>query len=97
SPNPAASLAARWCAKEAVIKAMSSVAAAIATSAGKPVPVLFTAGAGAPLIDIEVVSTASGGGASGAPTIVLHGAVKSIADSLAAGGVLSLACSLSHT
>jgi len=45
-------------------------------------------GAGAPLKDIEVVSTATG------PTVVLHGEVKRIAE---AAGVTKFELSISHS
>ncbi|KAI9178750.1 fatty acid synthase alpha subunit Lsd1 [Blastocladiella emersonii ATCC 22665] len=60
-PDPAASFAGRWAAKEAVVKALSSVDAAK----------VLTQGAGAPLKDIEVLPTASG-----APEVRLHGAAE---------------------
>lgn len=67
--DPVASFAGRWAAKEAVFKALS-------------VP---SKGAGAPLKEIEIVSTPSG------PTVKLSG------DALAAAGGKSVKVSLSHS
>ncbi|OXG24315.1 fatty acid synthase subunit alpha [Cryptococcus neoformans Ze90-1] len=67
--DPTASFAGRWAAKEAVFKALS-------------VP---SKGAGAPLKEIEIVSTSSG------PTVKLSG------DALAAAGGKSVKVSLSHS
>ena len=72
APDFRASLAGRWCAKEAVMKSMK----------------VQSKGAGAPLIDIEVVATATG------PTVVLHGEVKKIAQ---AAGVTKFELSISHS
>jgi len=70
APDPAASLAARWCAKEAVIKALSSV---------DPEKPNGWQGASAPLRDIEVVMTPSG-----APSVNLSGVAHRFASSLGA-------------
>ncbi|GAA5926751.1 trifunctional fatty acid synthase subunit FAS2 [Sporobolomyces koalae] len=72
SPDFKASLAARWAAKEATFKSMKTT----------------SKGAGASLIDIEVVSTETG------PTIAVHGAAKAAAD---AAGITSFEVSLSHS
>jgi len=66
SADPAASFAARWCAKEAVVKALSSLS-----------PVKITQGPGAPLRDIEIRLSESG-----APTVQLHGVVSQVAAEL---------------
>ncbi|KAI8617820.1 hypothetical protein BC830DRAFT_1166674 [Chytriomyces sp. MP71] len=62
SPHPQSSYAGRWAAKEAVIKAVSSL------SAGAPV---WTHGAGAPLADIEILREEGK-----APVVVFHGDAK---------------------
>ncbi len=59
APDPHASFAGRWAAKEAVVKAKMNVKAE-----GKN----YTRGGGAPLIEIEILP-----GSSGAPTVVQHG------------------------
>ncbi|KAA0166660.1 hypothetical protein FNF28_03034 [Cafeteria roenbergensis] len=76
-PDPMASLAGRWAAKEAVFKALSSCP-------GGPV----SKGAGAALIDVEVISAGNG-----APRVVLHGDVES---SARAAGVSSVRVTISH-
>jgi len=82
SADGAASLAARWCAKEAVIKAMSSA------SHGRS---NVWRGAGAPLKNIEIVQSASG-----APTVVLHGYARQVATALAIEDG-DIALSISHS
>ncbi|KAL1413365.1 fatty acid synthase alpha subunit Lsd1 [Vanrija albida] len=69
APDPTASFAGRWAAKEAVFKAL-----------GVP-----SKGAGAPLKDIEIVSTEAG------PQVKLHG------DAAKAAGSKSIKVSLSHS
>lgn len=59
APDPRASFAGRWAAKEAVVKAKMNL-----RSEGKN----YTRGGGAPLIDIEILA-----GNSGAPIVVQHG------------------------
>jgi len=68
APNPAASLAARWSAKEAVIKAISSSA---------PEKASLWKGAGAALKDIEIVLSTSG-----APVVKLSGHAQTVATQL---------------
>ncbi|KAJ1972608.1 fatty acid synthase alpha subunit Lsd1 [Dimargaris verticillata] len=80
-PDPQASLAGRWSAKESVIKAVSSF-----RGDGPPV---WTRGAAAPLCDIEILPSESG-----APLVVLHGEAKAAA---AKAGVQSLKVSISHS
>ncbi|KAJ1970555.1 fatty acid synthase alpha subunit Lsd1, partial [Dimargaris xerosporica] len=80
-PDPQASLAGRWSAKESVIKAVSSF--------GGDGPALWTRGAAAPLCDIEILPSESG-----APQVVLHGEAKEAA---AKAGVQSLKVSISHS
>ncbi|KAI8872143.1 fatty acid synthase [Ramicandelaber brevisporus] len=80
-PDPQASFAGRWSAKEAVIKAVSSL-----NVDGEKV---WTQGAAAPLIDIEVLP-----GDSGAPKVVLHGAAK---DAVTKAGVSELKVSITHS
>ncbi|ORZ36809.1 fatty acid synthase alpha subunit reductase [Catenaria anguillulae PL171] len=72
-PDPAASFAGRWAAKEAVVKALSSV------DASK----VLTQGAGAPLIDIEVVAAAD----SGVPVVRLSGMADKAREAVGAQGV----------
>ncbi|KAI9223673.1 hypothetical protein BC828DRAFT_410490 [Blastocladiella britannica] len=79
-PDPAASFAGRWAAKEAVVKALSSVDATKA----------LTKGAGAPLIEIEVLPNS----ASGVPEVTLHGAAK---EAGALVGVASVKVTISHS
>lgn len=59
APDPRASFAGRWAAKEAVVKAKMNV---------RPEGKNYTRGGGAPLIEIEILP-----GNSGAPTVVQHG------------------------
>ena len=80
-PDPQASFAGRWAAKEAVIKAVSSVAGD---------QVVWTRGAGAPLIEIEVTRQEGK-----APEVVLHGEVKHVVEETV--GVKSIAVTISHS
>ncbi|KAJ1556016.1 3-oxoacyl-[acyl-carrier-protein] synthase, partial [Cladochytrium tenue] len=80
--EPAASYAGRWAAKEAVVKAVSSFAGAGA----EPV---WTRGAAAPLVDIEVVREDGK-----APEVVLHGEAKEVA---ARAGVSEVKVTISHS
>jgi phosphopantetheine--protein transferase-like protein len=66
--DPSASFAGRWAAKEAVVKAISSV-----NPDSRP---LWT-GSHAPLIGIEILSSSSG-----APVVVLHDHAKEVAQAL---------------
>ncbi len=66
SPNPLASFAGRWTAKEAVVKAISSF---------KPYYLKTTLGMSAPLIEIEILSSPSE-----APLVALHGHPRKIAE-----------------
>ena len=66
-----ASLAGKWCAKEAVLKALCS------TAETKKVPVRLR-GSDAPLKEIEIIK-----GISGCPIVYLYGEAKNLADSLA--------------
>jgi len=59
APDPRASFAGRWAAKEAVVKAKMNV---------RPEGKNYTRGGGAPLIEIEILP-----GNSGAPTVIQHG------------------------
>lgn len=68
APHPAASFAGRWAAKEAVIKAISSMAEDTRS---------LWRGAGAPLRDIEILPSPSG-----APTVKLHGHALAVAQTL---------------
>ncbi|KAI9499962.1 fatty acid synthase alpha subunit Lsd1 [Coemansia spiralis] len=79
-PNPHASFAGKWCAKEAVVKAVSSL--------HPDREKVWVQGDAAPLIDIEIVA-----GQSGAPEVVLHGDAK---DAAAKAGVSRIRVSISH-
>ncbi|KAJ2802502.1 fatty acid synthase alpha subunit Lsd1 [Coemansia guatemalensis] len=79
-PNPHASFAGKWCAKEAVIKAVSSL------NLGRPK--VWTKGDAAPLDEIEI-NIAN----SGAPEVILYGDAK---DACAKAGVSSIKVSISH-
>ncbi|KAJ1815816.1 hypothetical protein LPJ75_002241 [Coemansia sp. RSA 2598] len=79
-PNPHASFAGKWCAKEAVIKAVSSL--------NPTWEKVWIKGSAAPLIDIEICI-----GTSGAPVVVLHGEVKEAAEK---AGVSDVKVSISH-
>ncbi|KAJ1666635.1 hypothetical protein IW140_002606 [Coemansia sp. RSA 1813] len=79
-PNPHASFAGRWCAKEAVIKAISSL------HPGREK--VWYKGDAAPLIEIEILSAPSG-----APFVVIHGDAK---DAAAKAGVSTIRVSISH-
>jgi phosphopantetheine--protein transferase-like protein len=67
-PDPIASFAGRWAAKEAVIKAISNAA---------PYRENLWQGAAAPLKDIEIIPSPSG-----APQVVLHDHADKVAQSL---------------
>ncbi|KAJ2715987.1 3-oxoacyl-[acyl-carrier-protein] synthase [Coemansia spiralis] len=79
-PNPHASFAGKWCAKEAVIKAVSSL--------DLDCPKVWTKGSAAPLDEIEIVIAASG-----APAVVLHGDAKAACEKV---GVAQIKVSISH-
>jgi len=79
-PDPRASYAGRWSAKEAVFKAISSLAPDHVA--------LKSRGAAAPLIEAEILS-----GESGAPVVVLHGWLLRQAQDI---GVKEIKISISH-
>ncbi|KAJ2229840.1 beta subunit of fatty acid synthetase [Coemansia sp. RSA 485] len=79
-PNPHASFAGKWCAKEAVVKAVSSL--------NPTWEKVWIKGSAAPLIDIEISI-----GTSGAPVVLLHGEVKEAAEK---AGVSEVKVSISH-
>ncbi|KAJ1964726.1 hypothetical protein GGI12_001232 [Dipsacomyces acuminosporus] len=79
-PNPHASFAGKWCAKEAVIKAVSSL--------NLDIEKVWYKGDAAPLIDIEILIANSG-----APKVVLHGDAKVAVEK---AGVKEIKVSLSH-
>uniref|UniRef100_A0A0G4FWX6 Fatty acid synthase subunit alpha n=1 Tax=Chromera velia CCMP2878 TaxID=1169474 RepID=A0A0G4FWX6_9ALVE len=83
APNPTASLAGRWCAKEAVVKALTGAGASV-----NPLLSLWK-GEGDPLRDIEVVRLSSG-----LPTVKLHGHAAEVASAV---GVSEVHLSISHT
>lgn len=80
-PNPHASFAGKWCAKEAAIKAVSSL---------QPPnqPKVWIKGEAAPLIEIEITVTNSG-----APQATFHGDAKLAAEK---AGVSLVKVSISH-
>ncbi|KAJ1831605.1 fatty acid synthase alpha subunit Lsd1 [Coemansia sp. RSA 2711] len=79
-PNPHASFAGKWCAKEAAIKAVSSRCL--------QTPKVWTKGSAAPLIEIEIVIEVSG-----APAVVFHGDAL---DASIKAGVTMVKVSISH-
>ncbi|KAJ2372392.1 fatty acid synthase alpha subunit Lsd1 [Coemansia sp. RSA 2607] len=79
-PNAHASFAGKWCAKEAVIKAVSSL--------HTDRPRVWVQGAAAPLVDIEIRM-----GESGAPEVVFHGDAR---DAAMKAGVREVRVSISH-
>lgn len=79
-PDPAASFAGRWAAKEAVVKALC------AASAARPA---WLQGAGAPLSAIEVLP-----GASGAPTVRVEGVDAPLRVSISHSGAYAMAVAL---
>jgi fatty acid synthase subunit alpha len=81
-PDPKASYVGRWCAKEAVVKAISSYA----TKTNRNVTT--TKGAGAPLIDIEILSDAKG-----VPQVSLHGFALELKETL---GIRDISLSITH-
>ncbi|KNC49148.1 uncharacterized protein AMSG_11853 [Thecamonas trahens ATCC 50062] len=81
-PSPPASFAGRWCAKEAVLKALNAV---------DPEDSSISLGPAAPLRDIEISTSASG-----APVVILHGAARDAADRLGIA-TLSVSISHSDT
>jgi phosphopantetheine--protein transferase-like protein len=81
APCPAATLAGKWAAKEAIIKAISNFAL--------DTPSMWKS-ASAPLRDIEICSDTP----SRAPKVVLHAAARRVAD---ISGVKLLKVSISHT
>ena len=87
APAPAESLAGRWAAKEAVAKALCSALPAVFASAG----------AGAPLSEIEVVARASAAGVSGAPGVVFHGRLLAAAVAAGLDPAAAVRLSISHT
>ncbi|KAJ3387995.1 3-oxoacyl-[acyl-carrier-protein] synthase [Lobulomyces angularis] len=78
-PSPNSSFAGRWAAKEAVLKAVSSLV-------GKP---LWTGGAGAPLIDIEIVRKDGE-----APVVKFHNDAKKLVKKF---GVKNVKITISHS
>jgi fatty acid synthase subunit alpha len=80
-PNPGASFAGRWAAKESVVKALTNCD----NEGGRR----LWEGAGAPLVDIEIVATAAG-----APRVQLHGHAERVAQAL---GVSDIRVSISHS
>ncbi|KAI8323497.1 phosphopantetheine--protei [Martensiomyces pterosporus] len=79
-PNPHASFAGKWCAKEAVIKAVSSL--------NLDREKVWVKGDAAPLVEIEILIANSG-----APVVVLHGDAKDAAEK---AGVREIKVSISH-
>ncbi|KAJ2852058.1 fatty acid synthase alpha subunit Lsd1 [Coemansia brasiliensis] len=79
-PNPHASFAGKWCAKEAVIKAVSSL--------NLNIPKVWNKGDAAPLIEIEIDIAQSG-----APRVIFYGDAKAACDQ---AGVSTVKVSISH-
>ncbi|KAJ1901587.1 fatty acid synthase alpha subunit Lsd1 [Kickxella alabastrina] len=79
-PNAHASFAGKWCAKEAVIKAVSSL--------HPDWEKVWVRGSAAPLVDVEISM-----GVSGAPKAVLNGEVAEAAEK---AGVSEIKVSISH-
>ncbi|KAJ1938233.1 3-oxoacyl-[acyl-carrier-protein] synthase [Linderina macrospora] len=79
-PDARASFTGRWCAKEAVIKAVSN----LHLQREK----VWVRGSAAPVVDIEIVIAESG-----APEVVLHGEVEEAAKK---AGVAQVKVSISH-
>ncbi|KAJ1916305.1 fatty acid synthase alpha subunit Lsd1, partial [Mycoemilia scoparia] len=80
-PDPQSSFAGKWCAKEAVVKAVSS----LNIQSEK----VWTKGAAAPLNEIEVIS-----GPSGAPEITFYGDAKA---AVSKAGAQDVKVSISHS
>ncbi|OMJ21424.1 Fatty acid synthase subunit alpha [Smittium culicis] len=80
-PDPQSSFTGKWCAKEAVIKAVSSF--------NPNIPKVWNQGEAAPLIEIEIATSDSG-----APSVVFHGSAKAAS---ATAGVSSVKVSISHS
>jgi fatty acid synthase subunit alpha len=92
--SPSASYAGRWAAKEAVVKALSS-AVANGVGGGAAAAALQEAlrgGAGAPLIDIEILPRPGGG----APSVRLHGAAAKLAACMGIPSEGGIRLSISH-
>jgi phosphopantetheine--protein transferase-like protein len=88
-PHPAASFAGKWAAKEAVLKALSQL---FTLSSNAPLSGL--SGAGAPLIDIEVLAPpAAASGQTLAPQVTLRGQAEQLAKQL---NLASIQLSISH-
>lgn len=81
-PDPRSSFTGRWCAKEAVVKAISSYAAATGRD------VKTTISDGAPLIDIQVLANKEG-----VPLVSFTGFAKSLCEDL---GIDQVKVSISH-
>jgi phosphopantetheine--protein transferase-like protein len=85
APNPAASFAGRWAAKEAVVKAMTAAYASGSThGAGRQ----LWSGAASPLVDIEILPSPSG-----APLVKVTGHAKLVYDLV---GLKDVHVSISH-
>ncbi|KAJ3255887.1 3-oxoacyl-[acyl-carrier-protein] synthase [Boothiomyces macroporosus] len=82
-PDPKSSFTGKWCAKEAVVKAISS----FASSVGSKIPT--TQGAGAPLLDIEIINDEKG-----VPQVKLEGFAKTVCQQL---NIRDVKVSISHS
>ncbi|OLY80881.1 Fatty acid synthase subunit alpha [Smittium mucronatum] len=80
-PDPQSSFTGKWCAKEAVIKSVSSF--------NPNIPRVWNQGEAAPLIEIEILTSESG-----APSVIFHGSAKQAA---LTAGVSSVKVSISHS
>jgi phosphopantetheine--protein transferase-like protein len=93
-PNPAASLAGRWCAKEAVIKALTMSVEDREQTEGEgdstaPKPAPIWKASSAPLIGIEILASNQG-----RPVVVLHDHAEHVA---ARAGHPTISVSITHT
>ncbi|PVU85583.1 hypothetical protein BB559_006933 [Furculomyces boomerangus] len=89
-PNPQASFAGKWSAKESVVKAIASFGSK--TNINETV---WKMGAAAPLVDIEIYNVVEQGSTeSGAPVVKLHGKALEVSKRV---GVKDISVSISHT
>jgi phosphopantetheine--protein transferase-like protein len=101
SPNPPASWAGRWAAKEACVKALCSGAQGAGGAGALAALAAALKGGGGALRDIEVlpseVAVGEGGRLlPGAPGVILHGAAARLADALGVPAIGGVKLSISH-
>ncbi|PVU88844.1 hypothetical protein BB561_005677 [Smittium simulii] len=87
-PDPHSSFAGKWCAKESVIKAISSY------NSKKSKDNLWKYGSAAPLKLIEIQATSVENGGNGVPIVLLHGEINEISKNI---GIKTINVSISHT